>query len=136
MRYMRAHLRRLPLVVAARIGRTWSVYRPLDMVEFNKGEGREAWVTRLGLIAYYPTLVAAVGGVVVMLRRRARLALWVLSAPAVAATVGAAATYGQTRFRAAAEPSLAILAGLGLIVFAEYVGRVLSASRSGSAQAR
>jgi hypothetical protein len=71
-----------------------------------------------------------------MLRRRARRALWVLLVPAVAATVGAAATYGQTRFRAAAEPSLAILAGLGLIVGAEYLNRVLSARRSRSAQAR
>jgi hypothetical protein len=58
--YIEAHKRRLPLVVAARIGRTWSLYRPLDMVSFNKGEGREPWVTRLGLVAYYPTLIAAV----------------------------------------------------------------------------
>lgn len=113
--YMRTHLRRVPIVIAARVGRTWSVYRPLDMVGFNKGEGREAWVTRLGLVAYYPTLIAAVGGAVVMLKRRARRALWVLSVPAVAATIGAAATYGQTRFRAAAEPSLAILAAVGLV---------------------
>ena len=69
--YMRTHLRRLPIVIVARIGRTWSLYRPIDMVSFNEGEGREAWVTRLGLVAYYPTLVAAVGGVVVMVKRSA-----------------------------------------------------------------
>jgi hypothetical protein len=118
LHYMRTHLRRLPLVVAARIGRTWSLYRPLDMVTFNKGEGREAWVTRLGLFAYYPMLAAAVVGCAVMVKRRARRALWVLLVPAIAATVGAAATYGQTRFRAAAEPSLAILAAVGLVVLA------------------
>ena len=50
--------------------RTWSLYRPLDMVAFNKGEGREEWVTRLGLIVYYPTLIAAIGGAVVMWLRR------------------------------------------------------------------
>ena len=54
MHYMRTHLRRLPIVVAARIGRTWSLYRPLDMVAFNKGEGREPWVTRLGLVRVLP----------------------------------------------------------------------------------
>ena len=86
--YMRTHLRRVPLVVAARIGRTWSVFRPIDMVAFNKGEGREAWVTRIGLVVYYPTLVGAVAGAVLMWRRRARRALWVLLVPAIAATVG------------------------------------------------
>jgi 4-amino-4-deoxy-L-arabinose transferase-like glycosyltransferase len=134
--YIRTHLRRLPLVIAARIGRTWSLYRPLDMVAFNEGEGREAWVTRLGLVAYYPTLVSAVGGAVVMLKRRARRALWVLLVPALAATIGAAATYGQTRFRSAAEPSLAILAAVGLMVLAPGVERVMRERRSRAAQAR
>lgn len=123
--YMRTHLRRLPWVIAARVGRTWGLYRPLDMVSFNQGEGRETWVTRLGLVAYYPTLVGAIAGVVIMLRRRARRALWVLLVPAIAATVGVVATYGQTRFRAAAEPSLAILAAVALdAVWVSRYGRV------------
>jgi 4-amino-4-deoxy-L-arabinose transferase-like glycosyltransferase len=121
MHYARTHLRRLPIVVAARIGRTWSLYRPLDMVEFNKGEGRESWVTRLGLFAYYPTLVGAIAGAVIMWRRRARRALWVLLVPAIGVTVGVAVTYGQTRFRAAAEPSLAILAAVAAVVLYAYV---------------
>jgi len=137
LHYMRTHLRRLPLVIAARIGRTWGVFRPLDMVEFNQGEGREAWVTRLGMVVYYPTLVAALAGVVVMWRQRARRALWVLTVPAIAVTLGVAVTYGQTRFRAAAEPSLAILAAVAAV---SYVPKLLGAMRSrtrasGTAQA-
>jgi hypothetical protein len=123
LHYMRTHLHRLPLVVAARVGRTWSLFRPLDMVSFNQGEGREPWVTRLGLVVYFPELVAAIGGAGLMWRRRARRALWVLLVPAIAATVGAAATYGQTRFRAAAEPSLAILAAVGVMVLADRITR-------------
>ena len=73
--YIRHHLRRLPLVVAARIGRTWSLYRPLDMVNFNKGEGREPWVTRLGLLVYYPTLILAVAGAIAMWRSSRRMPL-------------------------------------------------------------
>ncbi len=115
--YMRAHASRVPLVVLARVARTWSLYRPSDMVWFNVGEGRERWVTRLGLVAYYPTLVAAVVGALVLWRRRARMALYVLVVPAIAVTAGVAATYGQTRFRAAAEPSLAILAATGVVAF-------------------
>jgi 4-amino-4-deoxy-L-arabinose transferase-like glycosyltransferase len=111
--YMGDHKGRVPAVMAARVGRTWGVFRPADMVWFNLGEGRERWVTRLGMVAYYPTLVAAVAGAV-LLWRRSRPALWVLAVPAVVVTAGAALTYGQTRFRAAAEPSLAILAAVAL----------------------
>jgi 4-amino-4-deoxy-L-arabinose transferase-like glycosyltransferase len=139
MHYARTHLRRLPAVVAARVGRTWSLYRPLDMVEFNRGEGRETWVTRLGLFVYYPTLVGAIAGAIIMWKRRARRALWVLVVPAIAVTVGVAVTYGQTRFRAAAEPSLAILAAVAAVVLFAYMredGQAKDASESGSAPAQ
>ena len=98
----------------ARIGRTWSFYRPADMIRYNQGEGREAWVTRLGLVAFYPTLVAAIAGVVVLLRRRARWVGWILCVPVITVTLTSVLTYGQTRFRAAAEPSLAVLAAVAL----------------------
>jgi 4-amino-4-deoxy-L-arabinose transferase-like glycosyltransferase len=113
--YVRAHLGRAPVVVLARVGRTWSVFRPADMIQYNTGEGRETWVTRLGLIAYYPTLVAAVAGALIMWRRRNRANLRILLVPAIVVTVGSAFTYGQTRFRAAAEPSLAVLAAIAVV---------------------
>jgi hypothetical protein len=113
--YVRDHLGRAPLVAAARVGRTWSVFRPLDMVEFNEGEGREPWVTRFGLAVFYPTLVAASAGGVVLWRRRERAVLWVLLVPAITITLASAFTYGQTRFRAAAEPSLAVLAAIAAV---------------------
>ncbi len=113
--YIEHHETRLPVVVLARVGRTWGVFRPGDMISYNKNEGREPWVTRLGMVVYYPTLLFAFAGVLVLWRRRARLSLWVLFAPAIAVTVTSAATYGQTRFRAAAEPSLAIFAAVGAI---------------------
>ena len=112
--YAEDHLSRIPVVVAARVARTWSLYRPLDMVSFNEGEGREAWVTRLGVVAYYPTLLAGVAGGALLWRRRERRSLWVLAVPAMAVTIGVAVSYGQTRFRAAAEPSLAELAAVAV----------------------
>jgi hypothetical protein len=116
--YMKAHKKRVPVVLAARVGRTWSVFRPMDMLEFNRGEGRERWVTALGLVAYYPLLALAVAGGFVLARRSPR-ALWVLVVPAIASTIGVAVTYGQTRFRAAAEPSIVVLAALALVVVAD-----------------
>lgn len=121
--YVRDHLGRAPAVAAARVGRTWSLYRPLDMIEYNEGEGREQWVTRLGLAVYYPTLVAAVAGGVLLWRRGRRGVLWVLCAPAAVVTVGSALTYGQTRFRAAAEPSLAVLAAVAVVALVAHVRR-------------
>jgi 4-amino-4-deoxy-L-arabinose transferase-like glycosyltransferase len=113
--YISHHKTRVPIVVLARVARTWSLYRPLDMVTFNAGEDRERWVTRLGLVAYYPTLIAAIGGGLVLWRRRRRAALWVLCTPIAVVTIGAVITYGQTRFRAPAEPSLAVLAAVGIV---------------------
>jgi 4-amino-4-deoxy-L-arabinose transferase-like glycosyltransferase len=118
--YMKAHKRRLPVVVAARVGRTWSLFRPFDMLWFNAGEGRERWATALGLWAYYPLLTLAVAGGIVLARRAART-LWVLAVPAIVATIGVAATYGQTRFRAAAEPSIVILGAIAVVVLFQHL---------------
>jgi hypothetical protein len=67
-------------------------------------------VTTLGLIAYYPLLVGAIAGWVVMRRRRRRV--WPLLVPALVVTIASAATYGQTRFRVPAEPSIVVLAAV------------------------
>ena len=110
--YIRDHKKRAVLVGFARVGRTWSLFRPWDMVSYNKGEGREGWVTILGLIAYYPLLIAAIAGWVVMRRRRRRS--WPLLAPALIVTIASAATYGQTRFRVPAEPTIVVLAAVAI----------------------
>jgi 4-amino-4-deoxy-L-arabinose transferase-like glycosyltransferase len=112
--YMSDHQTRLPLVVAARIGRTWSVYRPLDMLLFNLAEGKERYVILGGIIFYYPLAALALAGGWLLMRRRRGL-LWPLVVPAIALTVGVALTYGQTRFRSAAEPSIVILAAIALV---------------------
>ena len=110
--YIRDHKKRAVFVAAARVGRTWSLFRPWDMVSYNKGEGREGWVTILGLIMYFPLLVAAVAGWVVMRRRRRRS--WPLLVPMLIVTIASALTYGQTRFRVPAEPSLVVLAAVAI----------------------
>jgi 4-amino-4-deoxy-L-arabinose transferase-like glycosyltransferase len=129
--YMRDNLGRLPVVVAARVGRAWSVYRPLDMISFNQGESRERWVTELGLVAYYPLILLAIAGGLAMIRRRAGPALWILVVPAISVTLVAAATYGQTRLRATAEPSIVILAAVGAGWGAETLRSRRAGDRSG-----
>lgn len=110
--YARDHLDRLPVVLAARVGRVWDVYRPVQGTRLSTIEGRSLAVTRAGLASYAVLLPTAVAGVVVL--RRRRVLVWPLVAPAVLVTVTALYAYGTTRFRVPAEVSIAVLAGVTL----------------------
>jgi 4-amino-4-deoxy-L-arabinose transferase-like glycosyltransferase len=129
LRYALDHLERVPVVVAARIGRTWSLYRPTDMIAIGEHEGREGWVTTLGLVAYYPTLLAALAGAGILWRARRRRELWVLLVPALCVTLATAITLGTSRYRATAEPSLAVLAAVALSTLAQNSSRKKSGGR-------
>ena len=121
MTYLRDHLDRWPVVVAARLGRVYDVYRPWDQGVFFAGiEGRHPRATKMGLLAYWTLVPLAVLGAV-LLRRRGR-PLLILLAPIVLVTLVAIATYGVTRFRFAAEPSLVVL---GAVAVEAALSRVL-----------
>jgi 4-amino-4-deoxy-L-arabinose transferase-like glycosyltransferase len=107
--YMEDHAGRLPVVVAARLGRLLDVYRPWDQGAYtNRGEGRHERATHLGLVFYWLLVPFAICGALLLYRRRER-ALLVLLAPVVLVVLVAAVTYGSTRFRFAAEPGLVVL---------------------------
>jgi 4-amino-4-deoxy-L-arabinose transferase-like glycosyltransferase len=110
--YMKDHVGRLPIVVLARVGRTWSLFRPADALAGGEGEGRPRWVTALGLLTYYPILLGAVGGAVIL--RRRRVPLWPLIVAPVIVVASTLVSYGHTRFRVPAEPSLVVLAAVAL----------------------
>ncbi|MGH9081195.1 MAG: hypothetical protein ACRDYE_14185, partial [Acidimicrobiales bacterium] len=65
---------------------------------------------------------AICGGV--LLFRRSRRDLTIVIAPIVATALSAAVTFGSTRYRALAEPSIAVLAAVGAFLIVEYVVRV------------
>jgi 4-amino-4-deoxy-L-arabinose transferase-like glycosyltransferase len=120
VRYARDELHRAPVVVAARVGRVWGVYAPSYMIDYGEGEGRERWATAAAVWLLYPmAALAVVGGL--SLRRRLDL-LWPLLVPVALVTLVAATTYGHIRFRSLAEPSLVVLAVIGILWLAERVG--------------
>jgi 4-amino-4-deoxy-L-arabinose transferase-like glycosyltransferase len=110
--YMRHHLDRLPIVVTARVGRIWGVYRPFQMADFSVGEGRPKWASLAGWAMFWPLLGLAAAGVVIL--RRRRVSLLPLLAPLVLVTLVAAAFYGLIRFRVPAEPPIVVLAAVAL----------------------
>ncbi len=110
--YIASHKARLPVVVLARQGRVWNVFRVGQNVTFDVGEGRPQWATGLGLATYYPFMVlAAVGAAAV---RRRRIPVLPLLAPLAIVAISASLAFGQARYRTTAEASIAILAALGV----------------------
>ncbi len=111
--YARHHLGSLPKVAVVRALRTWGLYAPRQQIDFESLEGRPRSWQRAGTVMFWILLpFAAVGAFA--LRRRRRLS-WPLVATAVTVTALSAATYGQQRFRIAAEPALLVLAAVALV---------------------
>jgi 4-amino-4-deoxy-L-arabinose transferase-like glycosyltransferase len=96
VRYARHHLGRLPLVVMARIGRTWGFFRPLG----TPTDETVGWIL----------LVLALPGLVILRRRRAPLAI--LLVPAVVVTIASAISFGWLRYRFGADLPLIVLAAV------------------------
>jgi 4-amino-4-deoxy-L-arabinose transferase-like glycosyltransferase len=106
--YARDHWTRLPVVGTVRVLRTWGFYDPIDQARIEAVESRGtgwqvgAWVWSLVLLA-----VATYGAI----RARSR---WRELAPLLAVVLGvtvvALLSWGNSRFRLAAEPVLAVYA--------------------------
>jgi hypothetical protein len=109
--YARDHFGRALVVGGVRLARLWGFYEPGGQVHVT---GRDVGVQRTGILAYYAVLLAAVAGGAVLFRRRLKLALAVLLAPILLASVAAIATYGLLRLRHVAEISLLVLAGIAV----------------------
>lgn len=113
--YAGAHAGRIPVVVAARLGRLLDVYEPWTQGVFlASAEGRRPAAQKLALLGWWALAPLALGGALVLRRREAHGVLIVLLAPVLLVVLVAATTYGSTRFRFAAEPSIVVLAAVAL----------------------
>jgi hypothetical protein len=113
LRYAGDHAGRLPVVLAARVLRTWNLYDPRVQAEVAAFELRTPpWLEWVTIAASLAGIALAFAGAL-SLRRRAGVLL-VLLAPVAMVTLTSLLGYGQPRFRAGAEPALMVLAGVAL----------------------
>jgi hypothetical protein len=113
--YLRDHAGRLPVVMIARGMRLADVWNVNQALYLNAAEGRPAGQVHWGIRMAWALMLMGLAGAVVLLRRNERTGLIVLLAPAAMVVAISLATYGTTRFRFAAEPSLCVLAAVALV---------------------
>jgi hypothetical protein len=140
--YMSENRGRLPAVMAARVGRVWHVYRPIQSLNLDGWvEGRaggppsgDKSLVTAALASYAVLMPLAIGGAVVL--RRRRITLWPLLVQPALVTAVAAMTFGITRYRAGAEISIVVLAALAIVTIATALRQRLTPSeRPGGVEA-
>jgi Dolichyl-phosphate-mannose-protein mannosyltransferase len=111
--YMAHHATRVPVVAAARLGRVFYVFRPAQTIDNAHAEGRPEWAEWLGAATTWVLVpLAAVGWWTL---RRQRAPLWPLVAPLLAVLASFLIVAGIPRYRAAAEPTLVVLAAAAVV---------------------
>jgi hypothetical protein len=123
--YIDTHRERLLVVVPAREGRTWGVFRPFQQLRLDLLNGN-IWFLWLQYFAYLVMVPFAIGGAIVLRRRGGVLSPMLAVIATVAVTV--AVTFGSTRYRAPADVAIALLAAVAV----DAVLRAWSRRRSGS----
>jgi 4-amino-4-deoxy-L-arabinose transferase-like glycosyltransferase len=104
--YALNHVDRWPVVVSARVARVWGIWDPDEQTTRETRETRNLSWQRMTWPVSLATLAVGLVGFWLLARRKRPIA--VLVAPVAMATLVAVTSYGNSRFRAAAEPVLLI----------------------------
>jgi len=121
LQFISHHTGELPIVVLAREGRLWNLFRPLEGTHLDGLEGRPLTLTRAGLVIFYLLLPLAIAGGWVLHRRHARV--WPFLVPPLIVSLTVALTFADTRYRAPAEVSLVVLAAVAIEALFPSPGR-------------
>jgi 4-amino-4-deoxy-L-arabinose transferase-like glycosyltransferase len=113
IRYAREHAGRLPVVVAARLGRGWGVFQPFTQAEREaRFEGRVEATQTAGVVLTWVLVPLAVVGL--WLLRKQGIGIAALVGPIVFVTLLFAITYGNSRFGAVARPAMVVGAAVAI----------------------
>lgn len=120
-KYIRHHLDELPGVVLARLGAIVGLYRPGQQIQIDGIiENRGLRIARAGMYSFYALALLSVAGAIA-LRRRRTVPVFPLLVPPMTVLLTVAIIYASTRFRAAAEVSLCLLAAVAVDAAATWV---------------
>ena len=113
--YITENKKRLITVVApARIGRMWGAYKPIEQLRLDVLADRRSFgISLIGFGQYLLLLPLSLIAILKLWKKRKEL-LFITSAWIPIVTFTAALTFGNTRYRTAAETSLVILAAVSL----------------------
>jgi 4-amino-4-deoxy-L-arabinose transferase-like glycosyltransferase len=104
---------RVPFVVLARWGRITGLYRPDQQLQLDEHiEGRERLTALAALLSFYVVAASAITGAVILRRRRVKV--FPLIVPCAIVLFAVAVALGSNRYRASAEPVLAVLAAVAI----------------------
>ena len=111
--YTKAHIDRLPMLMAIRVGRLWDVFNPRQTIRLNATlEGRTWDASVAAFWSYWFLLPWTIAGLVVLKKRGTPITP--LVAPAITVTIAAATTYGVLRYRVSVEPAIVISAAIAM----------------------
>jgi 4-amino-4-deoxy-L-arabinose transferase-like glycosyltransferase len=111
MKYALDHRQQWPRVIEARVLRTWGLFRPGKWFGLGPSEIRNfEFAKRTMWTGWLLIAIAPIG--LALVARRSFVHFWMLLAPIIMVTLTSAIAYGNPRFRAAAEPSLILLAAI------------------------
>jgi 4-amino-4-deoxy-L-arabinose transferase-like glycosyltransferase len=116
VRYAQRHWKRLVAVVPLRAARTWGLWHPVEQVRRETSEGR---VYGVQLAGWATTLVLAGLAAPAAWRLRRGAATRLLLGVVAMVCVVSALTYGNQRFRAAAEPAVVALAAVTVVALVD-----------------
>jgi 4-amino-4-deoxy-L-arabinose transferase-like glycosyltransferase len=118
--YAWKHRGRLPVVIAARLLRTFDFYQPWRMTAY--AEGRWLKADKAGVISYFMLLPFALLGAWTLLRTRRRFEMLVLMAPVAMVLLQSALGFGFPRFRHAVDLVMVVLGAVAVVWVLEWLG--------------
>ena len=108
--YARENSDRLPIVLAARLGRAWNLYAPFQNALFDRIDGKSQRVSVAGVWAWWAALALSVPGLLLLRRRGTTVVPFV--GLALTVTISSLYAYGGNRFRTPLDVAVLVLAAV------------------------
>lgn len=123
--WIKQHLKYEARAILARWGRVLGIYKPLQQMSLDTiPDGRKRPIAVAAWIGYFALVPWFIGGAVHALRRRRRDEALLLLIPLLVVLITVTMTFGNTRYRAIAEPTFVLFAAAALVRAARWLADI------------